>query len=757
MSVAAPRVLAPATRLPAAPNARLGPAGALRALAFGGLGLWGALAWARLLVPASRPALLAMVALAAGLAVALGRVPQRRGWGVAAVAGGAIALLGVLALAGAPARTFAPAHWGELARGIGDGLGALPGATTPYRGADPWARTVLEAGGGMLLVLAGIASALLPPRSLVRDRALAALPLLAVAGVPAVVLPRQRVGEGVVLLVLLLAALGAEEVRRAEARAAAALVALAVVAGGLGGLALDGRAPWLPYQHLAESLVSGRLLTFDWDHTYGPLNWSRDGEEVLRVHMARPVYLKARDLDDFDGRGWTSTPVSEGFGPGVAAPPDRPAARGTETLRVAIRSLRTRDVVGAGALLSVRSSPVGVLGGSSPGTLVATRPLRRGDAYLVRVWAPNPTASELARPGVYPLWAPGFRTVRLPLGHITRDVTFPAFGTPAHPLTAGHGGISLDATAALERSPYGRTYRLARSLAAASSDPATFVARVRDRLRDGSLTYAENVPEHRWPLPAFLFADHRGYCQQFSGAMALILRMGGIPARVATGFTPGTRDATSGDWIVRDVNAHSWVEAWFPRWGWVTFDPTPPSAPARLGPAATNPQGGTARRGDVPLSGRRGVKLQAPRGGASWPLPVGGGAILALAGLAVVLQRRRRGWGTTPVEELAGALRACAAADLSGLTLVELERRLAGCEPASGYVRALREARYGGGVRPLPPDGRRALRAELARGGGATGTLRALRALPPRPRRRRIGARRGAGRSGTGVVGSSRL
>lgn len=758
MSVAAPRALAPATRLCPAPSAFWGPPGLLRGLAFGGLGLWGALVWARLVVPTSRPVLLAMAALAAGLAVALARVPQRRGWGVAALAGGGIALVGVLALAGAPARTFVPAHRGELARGIGDGLGALPGATTPYRGADPWARTVLEAGGGILLVLGGIAWALLPPRSLVRDRALTALPLLAVAGVPAVVLPRQRVGEGVVLLVLLLAALGAEEVRRAEARAAAALAALAVVAGGLGALVLDGRAPWVPYQHLAESLVPGRLLTFDWDHSYGPLNWSRDGEEVLRVHMGRPVYLKTRALDDFDGRGWTSTPVAQGFGPGVAAPPDRPAARGTETLRVAIRSLRTRDVVGAGALLSVRSSPVGVLGGSSPGTLVATRPLRRGDSYLVRVWAPNPTASELARPGAYPLWAPGFRTLRLPLGQATpRDVTFPAFGAPAHPLTAGHGGISLDATPALERSPYGRTYRLARSLAAGSPDPATFVARVRDRLRDGNLSYAEDVPEHRWPLPAFLFADHRGYCQQFSGAMALMLRMGGIPARVATGFTPGTRDATSGDWIVRDVNAHSWVEAWFPRWGWVTFDPTPPSAPARFGPAATSTLGGTARRGDVPVSGRRGVTLVAPRDGVLWPLPVGGGTLLALAGFAVVLRRRRRGRATTPVEELARALRACAAGELSGLTLAKLDRRLAGCEPASGYVRALREARYAGGSPRLSDDGRRALRGELARGGGAAGALRALRALPPRPRRRRIGAWWGAGRPGSGVGGPSGL
>ncbi len=109
------------------------------------------------------------------------------------------------------------------------------------------------------------------------------------------------------------------------------------------------------------------------------------------------------------------------------------------------------------------------------------------------------------------------------------------------------------------------------------------------------------------------------------------------------------------------------------------------------------------------------------------------------------------------MEELARALRACAAGELSGLTLAKLERRLAGCEPASGYVRALREARYAGGSPRLSDDGRRALRGELARGGGAAGALRALRALPPRPRRRRIGAWWGAGRPGSGVGGPSGL
>ena len=67
--------------------------------------------------------------------------------------------------------------------------------------------------------------------------------------------------------------------------------------------------------------------------------------------------------------------------------------------------------------------------------------------------------------------------------------------------------------------------------------------------------------------------------------MALLLRMGGIPARVATGFTTGTYDQATKRWFVTDVDAHAWVEAWFPHYGWVTFDPTPAAAPARGGRA----------------------------------------------------------------------------------------------------------------------------------------------------------------------------
>ena len=132
----------------------------------------------------------------------------------------------------------------------------------------------------------------------------------------------------------------------------------------------------------------------------------------------------------------------------------------------------------------------------------------------------------------------------------------------------------------MRESSYGRMYALARRLRARAETPYAFVRAVQDHLGDG-FTYTEAPPERPLPLDAFVFDDKVGYCQQFSGAMALLLRMGGVPARVASGFSPGTLDAERGEYVVRDLDAHSWVEAYFPGYGWIPFDPTPAVAPPR--------------------------------------------------------------------------------------------------------------------------------------------------------------------------------
>jgi hypothetical protein len=77
------------------------------------------------------------------------------------------------------------------------------------------------------------------------------------------------------------------------------------------------------------------------------------------------------------------------------------------------------------------------------------------------------------------------------------------------------------------------------------------------------------------PLVNFVLKSKRGYCQHFAGAMALMLRYLGVPARVAEGFTSGKYDPDSKTWTVTDHDAHAWVEVWFRGYGWLPFDPTP--------------------------------------------------------------------------------------------------------------------------------------------------------------------------------------
>jgi hypothetical protein len=80
----------------------------------------------------------------------------------------------------------------------------------------------------------------------------------------------------------------------------------------------------------------------------------------------------------------------------------------------------------------------------------------------------------------------------------------------------------------------------------------------------------------RDPLAYFLFESRAGHCEYFASAMAIMLRTLGIPSREVNGFLPGEYNDLAGDYIVRASDAHSWVEAYFPGSGWVTFDPTPP-------------------------------------------------------------------------------------------------------------------------------------------------------------------------------------
>lgn len=86
--------------------------------------------------------------------------------------------------------------------------------------------------------------------------------------------------------------------------------------------------------------------------------------------------------------------------------------------------------------------------------------------------------------------------------------------------------------------------------------------------------------------------NKQGFCQQYASAMAVMLRVAGVPSRVAVGYTPGTlRDGT---WVVQTDDAHAWVEAYFSGVGWVSFDPTPLPDSRRVEQAYAPRPGATA-------------------------------------------------------------------------------------------------------------------------------------------------------------------
>jgi hypothetical protein len=80
------------------------------------------------------------------------------------------------------------------------------------------------------------------------------------------------------------------------------------------------------------------------------------------------------------------------------------------------------------------------------------------------------------------------------------------------------------------------------------------------------------------PIANFLFERKQGHCEYFASAMAVMLRTLGIPSRVVNGFRSDEFNDLTASYVVRAKHAHSWVEAYFPGYGWQMFDPTPPGA-----------------------------------------------------------------------------------------------------------------------------------------------------------------------------------
>jgi transglutaminase-like putative cysteine protease len=206
----------------------------------------------------------------------------------------------------------------------------------------------------------------------------------------------------------------------------------------------------------------------------------------------------------------------------------------------------------------------------------------------------------------------------------------------------------------------------------------------------------------------FLFGNRRGYCEQISTALAVMLRTLGIPTREATGYVPGPYDPITDLYEVQADDAHAWVQVWFPGYGWQSFDPTAYVPLANPSPAA-------AIGHDIADALRR-VPAE----------PV----VAVVAGLAVValfLRRRRRApatWAGAVTRELEGAARRARLAPQPGETLARLGAGLDarrpphahppphGVSPHSAYQLAVQAERAAyRGTEPDPATRRELLRA----------------------------------------------
>ncbi len=127
-----------------------------------------------------------------------------------------------------------------------------------------------------------------------------------------------------------------------------------------------------------------------------------------------------------------------------------------------------------------------------------------------------------------------------------------------------------------------RVISLAKEIAASADDNYDKAAAIESYLRSNfgyTLQLPRTVP--RDPVANFLFERKQGHCEYFASSMAIMLRTLGIPSRVVNGFRTGEFNDVTSQYLVRASNAHSWVEAYFPGYGWVSFDPTP-AAPAQV-------------------------------------------------------------------------------------------------------------------------------------------------------------------------------
>jgi transglutaminase-like putative cysteine protease len=550
-----------------------------------------AAAWGPALSPSPASLLPCVVWAVLPAVLAMTLLPAR-----AAAAAAALAAPAVVLAAGVPLATLTPGGWGHLAAGLAGGVAGALGRA----GHDP-ASPDLIAGVGLAagtLWTAGAALMATTTRPGMIRRTRLDEPLgFALLGAPwliAVGAGLSRPWEGAVVFV-------AGVLWFCPPWAAGALAVLvAVPATALASVIAPDH--WFR----PRGAGGGRPIftTLDVDPSYGPLPTRSTGATMLTITAPEPALWRMETLDYVDG-SWGAVDTALPHLP-------EPAAR-REVVRVRVVGLKEGLVAAPGPVDRVWA-PEAATPTSGGGVLLARAPAP-GSTYRVEAEVVRATAAQLSRD-------------HTPVGGRVRAYTElrPDEGTPPRGLSL----LSVMSALLGRRVPPPvdpRVALLAHRLARGAHSEWGIVSRVERYLADsGRFRYTTNVPEPGpEPLADFLLRTHAGYCQQFAGAAALLLRLAGVPARVVVGFATG-RQVRPHQYDVRDRDAHEWIEVYFEGYGWIPFNPTPAAGPAVVA-GSIDPLLGPARSGgSEPVMG----------------VCAGLVAVVALALAAGALRRRRR-------------------------------------------------------------------------------------------------------------------
>lgn len=357
------------------------------------------------------------------------------------------------------------------------------------------------------------------------------------------------------------------------------VVIVGVLVAASAGLASAGASPGAAQVHWRGWDPFGRDrgrvgVAYVWNADYGGIRFPSRATVVLHVKAPRrALYWRASTLDLFVDDRWIESlypiAVTE---PRRRLPEDpllpRAAANPRTWLKqqISVEALDDERLVAASQPTRVDAPGLDRIFFLSGGVMFAPSGGAGGQRYTVWSYAPRPTARALtASPPRYPAAAQRY----LELGR----ARVPAFGATGRGAIVGR--LFTD-----DRYqpfwPYEPLWREAQRLSRRAGSPYEATLAIERWLRsDGGFVYDELPPRpvSLPPLVDFVTRTRLGYCQQYAGTMALMLRVLGIPSRVAVGFTSGHWKA--GVWTVTDRDAHAWVEAWFAGYGWLTFDPTP--------------------------------------------------------------------------------------------------------------------------------------------------------------------------------------